>query len=120
MSQVRGFKLTSGEEIICQIHQQTENTGTYKVEHPFLVEWEIHPNMAPCYDLLPWAFSLKVGQPMNIPVFSVCAGPYMVRSDMERQYRELYEKVVQSQETVEEARRQNSMMEPRRVSRRKR
>lgn len=116
-SNVKGFKLSSGEEIICEVRKQTES-GNWLIENPILIEWEINPNMAPAYDILPWAYASRLAQPLTLSIFGILMGPFAIRQDIEHKYREMINRLSQIEETNAEAYR-STQLNARRVSTRK-
>lgn len=116
-SNVKGFKLSSGEEIICELRKQNDS-GNWLIENPILIEWEINANMAPTYDILPWAYAAKLAQPMTLSIFSIMMGPYSIRPDIENKYREMINNLSRVEELNAEAYR-STQLHARRVSTRK-
>jgi len=115
---VKAFKLNSGEEIICEL--RGVDGAMFVIEAPICIEWELNPNGAYNYDLLPWAYSHIITKTLTVPISAVAAGPYDVRPGIIRAYRALIESLIRAEELRVEGERHIKMtMSPRRASTRK-
>lgn len=117
-SPIKGFKLTSGEEIVCELRRS--DGATYTIESPMLLEWEVSQSTGMAYDLMPWAYAHRISHTMSLSVFSVAAGPYEVRDLIANTYRETVQRVINAEETrIAGERHVATNIIPRRVSKRK-
>ena len=114
---IKGFKLTSGEEIICHLHKR--DGLNFVIENPVLIEWEISQNAVPTYDLLPWTYAGKVGHPIQLNVIGVVGCPYDIQEHIIEPYSKLVDNLNEQAERTQLQKMHLSQLRPRRVSKRK-
>lgn len=116
--ETKGFKLTSGEEIVAAVHKS--EPAFHVIENPVLIEWEFNHNQFPAYQFLPWAYTALLNRQQNLSVFAVATGPYDVREDVSRGYGEVVSNLVAIEEREQTQKlHQIVNLTPRRVSKRK-